>query len=222
MRCLIFALVLGLACASTAQAGAWLRSKGGGFTSTSVSTNAARELSTSFYLEYGLSKNFTLGADISYGVDRTSFQEGSGIAFLRFPLGPTDKTNKWAAHVGVGARYLAGFYLPAAEIGVSWGRGIQWRDKYGWVNIDTSFNRARAPTEDRIKFDGTVGMGLSERSKVMLQMFNTFEGGETFTKLAPSYLFSPGGGKTTLQLSVEIPLAGGGENTLKLGVWRDF
>lgn len=222
MRCVTLALVLGLASAFSAQAGAWLRSKGSGFTSTSVSTNASRELSTSFYMEYGLSENFTLGADISYGVDRTAFQEGSGIAFLRFPLGPTDKTNKWAAHVGVGARYLAGFYLPAAEVGLSWGRGIKWRENYGWVNVDTSFNRAQSPTENRVKVDGTVGLGLSQRSKVMLQVFNTFEGGETYSKLAPSYLFAPGGGKTTFQISVEVPFAGGGESALKLGVWRDF
>lgn len=222
MRPVILALILALAGASTAQAGAWLRTKGDVFTSTSVSTNASRELSTSFYAEYGLSDRFTLGVDISYGVDRTAFQEGSGIAFIRFPLGPTDGTHRFAGHVGVGARYLAGFYLPAAEVGASWGRGIQWREKYGWVNVDTSFNTAQSPTEDRIKLDGTVGLGLTDRSKVMLQVFNTFEGGETYSKLAPSFLFAPGGGKTTIQFSAEIPLAGGGETALKLGVWREF
>lgn len=222
MRSVIFALILAVASAPSVRAGAWLRAKGAGFTSTSVSTNKARELSTSFYFEYGLSEKITLGADISYGVDRTAFQEGSGIAFLRFPLGPTDQTHKFAAHVGVGARYLTGFYLPAAEAGLSWGRGIEWAGRYGWVNVDTSFNSAQSPTDDRIKIDGTFGLGLTERSKVMLQMFNTIEGGTTYSKIAPSYLFAPGGGKTTFQLSAEVPVSGGGETSLKIGIWREF
>lgn len=222
MRSVIFALILALTSAPTAQAGAWLRGKGDGFTSTTLSSTADQTLSTGFYFEYGLAEKLTLGLDISYGVDFTTFEEGSGIAFLRFPLGPTDQTHKFAAHVGVGARYLVGFYLPAAELGLSWGRGIEWGGKYGWVNVDTSYNRSQSPTDPRIKIDGTVGMGLTERSKVMLQMFNTIEGGTTFSRLAPSYLFAPGGGKTTFQLSVEIPVAGGGDPALKLGVWRSF
>lgn len=222
MRSVVLALILVWASASVVQAGAWLRKKGSGFASSSVSTDQSRDISTSVYLEYGLSETITLGADISYGVDRVSFPEGSGIIFLRFPLGPTDGTHKWAVHVGVGARYLTGEFLPAAEVGLSWGRGIQIGQKYGWVNVDTSFNEPQSPAEQRIKLDGTVGLGLTQRTKVMFQMFNTFENGETFSKLAPSLLFSPGKGTTTLQLSAEVPVAGGGETAIKVGIWREF
>ncbi|WP_227271136.1 hypothetical protein [Roseobacter weihaiensis] len=222
MRSVVLALILVWASASMVQAGAWLRGKGSGFASSSVSTNQSRDISTSVYLEYGLSETITLGADISYGVDRVSFPEGSGILFLRFPLGPTDRTHKWAAHVGVGARYLTGEFLPAAELGLSWGRGIQIGQKYGWVNVDTSFNEPQSPAEQRIKLDGTVGLSLTRRTKVMFQMFNTLENGETFSKLAPSLLFSPGKGTTTLQLSAEVPVAGGGETAIKVGIWREF
>jgi len=222
MRSLVLALIFVLASAPVAEAGAWLRAKNNGFASTSVSTNAENELSTSFYGEYGLSDRFTLGADISYGVDRTFFQQGSGILFVRFPLVPTDRTHKWAAHVGVGTRYLQGYFLPAAEVGLSWGRGIQWRDKYGWVNIDSSYNTPQSPADDRIKVDATLGLGLTKQFKVMLQVFNTREGGQTFSQIAPSVLWAPGGGSTTFQLSTEIPIAGGGETAFKVGMWIDF
>jgi hypothetical protein len=222
MRSFAVALILGLAGAPAAQAGAWLREKGGGFASTSVTSDEAGQISSSVYLEYGLSDRLTLGGDFYYGTDLTTFQEGSGIVFLRFPLGPTDGTHKWAAHVGAGTRYVNLEFLTAFEVGLSWGRGLQWKENYGWINVDLSFNDAQAPAERRVKLDGTVGMGLSERSKVMLQLFNTFEDGETYVKLAPSYLFTPRGGKTTLQIGLETPLAGGGEPTLKLGIWQTF
>lgn len=222
MRFLVFALIFLLASAPVVEAGAWLRAKNSGFMSSSVSTNVERELSTSFYGEYGLSDRFTLGTDISYGVDRTFFQQGSGIVFVRFPIAPTDRSHKWAAHIGLGARYLQGDFLPAAEVGLSWGRGIHWREKYGWLNVDTSYNAPQSPAENRVKVDATVGLGLTKQFKVMLQMFNTFEGGQMFSQIAPSLLWAPGGGKTTIQLSSEIPVAGGGETAFKVGMWIDF
>lgn len=222
MRSVAFTLFLVLMNASMAQAGAWLRKQGDGFAATSVTTNEDSELSTSIYLEYGLNENATLGLDVDYGVDLTNTQQGSGILFLRFPLGPTDQTHKWAAHVGIGARYMAGYYGPATELGLSWGRGIKWGERYGWVNIDSSYNIPQSPFDNRVKIDGTIGLGISERSKVMVQSFNTTEDGRTFSKVAPSYLFTPASGQTTFQFSVEIPIAGGGSNALKIGIWREF
>ena len=222
MRSVILAVILGMACAPAGQAGAWLREKGRGFASSSLAIDGDNEVSTSAYLEYGLSEWLTMGGDFYYGSDLTTFQEGSGIVFLRFPLGPADRVNKFAAHLGLGTRYTQLEFLKAAEVGLSWGRGLQWGDRYGWVNVDGSLNEAEEPAERRVKLDGTVGFGLTERSKVMLQVFNTFEGGETYSKLAPSWLFAPGGGPTTFQVGFEAPLSGGGDTTLKLGVWIDF
>lgn len=222
MRSLALALILILASAPVVEAGAWLRARNSGFASSSVAINAEKELSTSFYGEYGLTDRFTLGTDIRYGVDRTFLQQGSGIVFIRFPVARTDRTHKWAAHVGVGARYLEGDFLPATEVGLSWGRGIQWGQKYGWVNIDTSYNVPQSPADNRFKLDATVGFGFTKQIKAMLQIFNTVEGGETYSQIAPSLLWSPGDGKATIQLSTEIPVAGGGETAFKIGMWIDF
>ncbi|AEI95474.1 hypothetical protein [Roseobacter litoralis] len=235
MRSVVFALILALVSASSAQAGAWLREKGKSFVSTSVQTTENNGSSVSFYMEYGLGEKVTIGADITYdteilnyvaGADiaATTIEDvpiGSGILFARFPLGPVDQPNKWAFHLGIGARYFEAEFLQAAELGLSWGRGIQIGSKYGWVNVDSSYNDAEAPAEARIKVDGTVGLGLTDKTKVMLQMFNTFEDGQSFSKLSPSLLFSPGKGRVTFQFSSEIPTKGG-EASLKLGVWTEF
>lgn len=222
MRQITFALILFIASTHVAQAGAWLRDKGSGFASTSVSTTSDRELSTSIYLEYGLTETRTLGADISYGIDRTSVQEGSGIIFLRVPLGLSNDTHKWAAHFGLGARYIDGFFLPAAEAGISWGRGMKIGENWGWINVDSSFNQPKSPAEPRIKLDGTFGLGLTDRTKVMVQMYNTFQDGDVFSKFAPSVLFSLGKSKMTLQLGGEVALAGGGAPMIKLAIWHEF
>lgn len=234
-RFMAFALILGLASASSAQAGAWLREKGKSFTSFSIQATENNGNSSSFYFEYGLSDRITLGADITYDTDLLNylqgtgpvvesleeFPQGSGILFARFPIGPTDQTNKWAFHVGLGARYLEMEFLPAAEIGLSWGRGIKIGERYGWVNVDTSYNEAQSPALTRIKLDGTAGLGITDKTKVMMQVFNTFVEGESFTKIAPSLLFSVGDKGMTVQLGSEIPVDGG-EATVKIGVWLSF
>lgn len=237
MRSAALALVMILASASAAQAGAWLRTKGTGFASVAIQTTDTNT-ETSIYLEYGLADWVTAGADITYDTDLTeylydqstlilnddgSFPQGSGILFLRFPLGPQDRTNKFAFHLGYGARYVDGYLVEAKEVGLSWGRGIKLGERYGWVNVDTSFNTAGDPAQDRSKLDATVGLGVTERTRAMLQMFNTFQGGETYSRVAPSLLVSLGKKKTTtLQVGSEIPVSGGGSASFKLGIWYEF
>ena len=143
--------------------------------------------------------------------------------FLRVPLGPVDKTHKFAAHLGLGARVLNEEILPAGEVGLSWGRGFQVGTRYGWLNVDSSYNLTQRPASDRIKLDLTAGLGISDRTKLMLQMFNTFQDGDQFVKLAPSLLWSVGQKSgTTLQLSAEVPVSGGGATALKIALWREW
>ncbi len=235
MRSITFALLLGLASAPAAHAGAWLREKGKSFASTSIQTTEDNGNSASFYFEYGLAEKITLGADVTYDTDLLNYiqgagplvenleelPQGSGIIFLRFPIGATDRPNKWAFHVGAGARYLNGEFLEAGEVGLSWGRGIKLGERYGWLNVDTSYNVARSPAQTRTKVDGTIGLGITDKTKVMLQVFNTLVEDETFTKLAPSLLFSVGDKGTTVQVGSEI-LTDTGEASFKIGFWFEF
>lgn len=222
MRSAIAALIVILASAPVSEAGAWLREKGKGFAANSASTNENRDTSFSSYFEYGITDNRTLGLDISYGFELTGKEEGSGIAFIRFPLGPTDQTNRFAWHAGLGTRYLNREFYPAAELGISWGRGVNVGQWWGWANVDASINKSQSPIETRVKIDGTFGLPLNNRVKLMAQVFNTFQGGDTYTKLSPSLLLIAGRNKTTLQLSAEIPAAGGGDTFIKVGIWNEF
>ncbi len=235
MRSVGVALILVLASAPAAQAGAWLREKGKTFAATSLQTTKDNGNEISIYAEYGLSDRVTLGLDSTYDTDLLNYvqgsgpvvdtleelPQGSGILFLRFPIGPTDQTNKWAFHVGAGARYIDGEFLKAAELGLSWGRGIQLGERYGWLNIDSSYNVAESPGEPRVKLDGTVGLGITEKTKVMLQMFNTFVSDERYIKVAPSLLYAPGKGAVTFQLGSEY-LVNGGDASFKVGIWYSF
>lgn len=222
MRSVLMAMTIGVLGAQTAWAGAWLREEGKLFASTSATTNQSRDAAGSFYAEYGWRQDLTLGADFSFGLDRTGQQTGSGVIFARFPLAFSGDTHKWAAHVGLGGRYINGLLSPAFETGLSWGRGFQWQERYGWVNIDSSINIPGAPAQTRIKLDGTIGLGFTDHIKAMGQVFMTYENNDLFTKFAPSLLVSPKSGAYTIQLGAEIPMTGGGETALKIGFWQSF
>lgn len=222
MQLALAAILVVLMGAADAAAGAWLREPGKGFAATSVSTNKNRDTSFTGYFEFGLSENHTVGLDISYGFELTGQEEGSGIAFIRFPIGPTDQANRFAWHAGIGSRYRNREFYPAGELGLSWGRGVKIGDRWGWANVDTSINQSQSPIDRRIKLDGTLGLPLNDHVKTMAQVFNTFQGGETYTKLAPSLLLVAGKRNTTLQLSAEIPAVGGGETFFKIGIWSEF
>ena len=222
MRPVAIALFTSLVFAPCAEAGAWLREKGEGFAAFSISTTKNRDTSTSAYAEYGLRDTVTLGLDVSYGFELTGTEEGSGLVFLRFPIGRTDGTHLFAWHAGLGTRYLNREFYPAAELGASWGRGLKIKDYWGWANIDSSINTSQSPVDARVKLDGTLGLTLSDRFKVMAQVFNTFQDGDTFSKIAPSLLVIHGKTKLTWQFSAEIPAAGGGDTFFKIGLWRDF
>lgn len=206
----------------SAFAGAWPRAKGTGFLSSSGTVTQSRDATGALYGEFGLSDRFTLGIDINAGMEQTGLPQGEGVVFLRWPLSAPEATNKWAAQIGIGARYEPLEFYPAVELGLSWGRGLQWRDNYGWAAVDMTFNVAKSPMDEITKLDLTIGMGVSPRFKVMGQAFFTQTEGTLYTTLAPSLLFSPEGSDSTYQLGVEYPLDDDDEPRLKLGVWRSF
>ncbi len=107
------------------------------------------------------------------------------------------------------------------EAGLAWGRGFQWRERWGWMGVEASYNLPRSPAEAEMKLDATIGIGVSDRSKLMLQLFNSRIAGESYHKLAPSLLYKPRENGPTYQLSSEIPLTGGAVS-LKLGLWFNF
>ncbi len=221
MRFLALASVVFLAGVQMAQAGAWLREKGTGFAAGSGTLTQDDFYSGSAYAEYGLTDRLTLGLDATADMDPFGVITGDGTLFLRWPLGSVDGPSRWAMHVGAGARYQELMFFPSIEVGLSWGRGIKWGERYGWLAIDTSYNAAKEIEVPEIKLDATFGMGLSETTKVMAQVFMTQEGDFT-AKFAPSLLYSPSWGPYTFQIGAEVPINYEDEIALKLGLWLEF
>lgn len=222
MRLHALALVIVLAGAQQAQSGAWPREKGSGFAANSLTATEGKDYTGSLYAEYGLTDRLTLGLDVTAEIDALGVITGDGTLFLRVPLSAPDAPNKWAMHLGLGARYEELEFLPSAEVALAWGRGIQWGQRYGWLAVDASYNVAQSPALATTKIDATFGMGLGETTKGMLQIFNTREGDDFTAKLAPSLLYSPKNLPYTLQVGFEVPLNYEDDTALKLGLWLDF
>jgi hypothetical protein len=220
MRCCVLALVFVLAGGQCALAGAWPREKGKAFVASNLTTTKDRDYNGNLYAEYGLTDRFTLGLDVTAEMDPLGMITGDGTLFLRWPLNAPDATHKWAVHLGVGARYDDLEFFPSGEIALAWGRGLQWGERYGWMGLEASYNVAKSPQTAIAKLDGTIGMGLTDKTKAMMQVFLTQQDSVLTTKLAPSLLFSPGAGRYTLQFGAEFPNEG--ETSFKIGIWMDF
>lgn len=204
-----------------AQAGAWLREKGSSFTAISFSANYFRDIENNAYLEFGLRDDLTLGADVSMSTDRTGLQAGHGTIFMRKALWFSNDKNKWAYELGIGATWKGEDVLPHIKTGLSWGRGIQIRDKYGWMSVDASV-RWDIGGGAVTKLDGTVGLNFTDVTSGMMQIFVSHTDGETSGTFAPSILIKPRKGKFRFQVGLESPLNRFDDTSIKLGLWRDF
>lgn len=221
MRLVACALVIVLAGALPASAGAWLRDKGAGFLSSSVAATVAGDTASTTYLEYGLTGRITLGLDVLLAGTRLGNQGGYATAFLRYPLGPTDRPAKWALEAGVGGYWIDGPVQPQLKTGLAWGRGFTLGERSGWMGVEASVMWDLRNDLHLAKIDATVGIQITKRTKGMFQIFLADLAGTTSATFAPSLLISPGKQKYTLQIGAEIP-DNGSEVALKIGFWRTF
>ena len=207
---------------SLAEAGAWLREKGTGFSSTAFTITADQDIANTTYLEYGLRPNLTLGADVRLGRDTFGSQDGFATLFLRKPLSNPEKDSKWAYELGFGATWDDTLVEPHVKAGLSWGRGIQWGDRYGWMSVDSSLRWDITTSRSTTKIDSTIGLGITEVTTGMLQLYLTDFDGTSSASLAPSLILQPRGKKFRVQVGAEAPLDDTDDTALKLGLWRDF
>lgn len=209
-------------CAAPALAGAWLREKGKTFVASTFSITYFYDISQSTYLEYGLRDELTLGADITTFQSSLGLQSGSATLFLRLPLGePTDR-GRWTYDLGAGAGWVGDIVSPHVKAGLSWGRGFSVKEKNGWLSVDASVKWDFGLGSQEIKLDSTAGLDFSNFASGMLQLFVSSTPAGTFTKVAPSVIFSPKGGKYRFQVGSEIPVDAPENTSIKLGLWRQF
>ncbi len=139
----ILAIVLLILNISPATAGAWMRDKGSGYSSTTLSTTLSQDFSESTYLEFGVRDDLTLGAEVAFYTFSTGIQSGTAMVFLRRPIGGRDRPNLWAYELGFAAGWPADIPGPYSWGGLRWGGGCQlsvlnggmWDD--AWLSNDT-------------------------------------------------------------------------------------
>jgi hypothetical protein len=196
--------------ATQATAGAWLKSKGSGFTSVSFSMSWFRDTGQTSYLEFGARDDLTVGLDTGLLQSPLGETSGFALAFARRPIGPDEGPHRFAYEIGVGAAWVDGMTSPLLKTGLSWGRGLSLGDRNGWASVDAAVVWDLGQGTHQGKLDATLGMPITNRF--------------TFATIAPSVVVSPwkGDGKFRIQIGAETEV-GNPENTaIKIGLWREF
>ncbi|MDO5757390.1 MAG: hypothetical protein Q4P24_07730 [Rhodobacterales bacterium] len=211
-RALAMILVLCPLAAGPAQAGAWLRAEGEGFTSWSVKVQddaATRGYSTA-YLEYGLNPDLTGGLDIG----GNELGEHKALAFVLMPIRRDD------LHVSfqLGAGVISG--EAAMRPGVSIGKGLKLGALDGWGNIDIRSDVTGSGTY--LSIDTTLGVNVSKRAKLIGQL----QQGGPLT--SPDYMrafasvvwqFAPG---RHIELGATTSVINSESFGLQIGFWNSF
>ena len=215
-------LAICLCVAPMAHAGAWLREKGGGFVSLSFGATQFSETTNALYIEYGLSDSTTIGLDISAFTNADKVRNGFGTLFVRRSIGLTDRPSKWAYEIGIGGLWGEETQRPAFKTGVSWGRGFEFKDRSGWVNVDGSFVYEPTLGEHITKLDTTLGMELGQVATGLLEITLSNQNSDTFGAVEPSVLIRPKQSSFDFKFGAQIPFDEKEKTALKLGIWRTF
>lgn len=208
-----------LALIRAAEAGPWPRQKGHIFAMSSLQvTDASLEGSGDFYfstyLEYGLTSELTLGADIGHSVSG----ESKGIVFLRHPIWQKSRTHFFAAELGLGTIANDSVIRP----GFSYGRSFEYKESSGWLTFDSLLEHYPEQRRSDFKLDITYGRTYSKDFKTMLQIqTGKQEGDPSFLRIAPSFAL-PAGKSAHFEVGGSFELRGVPEYGLKIGLWKTF
>ena len=227
-------LIILLLVSTQAQAGPWPRGKGKVFYSVHANGEYLEELGVirqygSIYGEYGLTDKITLGIDYN----GSEIETEKAIAFIRYPLGNPDWAWRFAAELGAGIVDGENVLRP----GFSLGRGINWRDRSGWLTLDTRVVLGDLPSGTRIESDFTLGLNWTERFKVIFQLQGGMPSeGDNYLKFAPSVVYElrqrkprkgrkprkARKGKQYIEFGITTGLVNYDDYGAKLGIWREF
>jgi hypothetical protein len=242
MRCrpatILFSFALWLAAGSAAVAGPWAREAGETFLAFSVPADAPAvslvaggavlDRYASLYAEHGLGRRMTLGAQLGRGgTDREA------VVFLRYTVTAPEAPWQLAFDGGVGFRTeAASADRRLLRLGASVGRGFggldapRWwlpiRHEGGWATLDVS-GMVDLETEEVIwQAEGTLGMSLSERLRLMLQLkAEEWPGSDAAYTVTPSAAWSLNS-RTTAQVGLRMGVGDDPTLGLTLGLWRSF
>lgn len=211
-------ILVALLWASSTTAGAWLREAGTGFLATSTLHSADGGSDAALYFEYGVRPKLTLGVKIDASMVAGRVGSGSGFAFARRAIPTGKRPYKLAYEIGLGAT-LGDTTDPLLRTGLSYGRGLSIRQKNGWLALDLAVEWALSGAAHTAKFDTTFGLGITDVTKLMMQVFVSDTAGTTSLTLAPSLIWQPREKRPSYQIGLE---AEQGDVSLRLGLWQEF
>ncbi len=211
-----------VALAHSAQAGPWLREKGATFTAVSVTGTYYLDTTSQTYVEYGLTSDTTLIADIGMSRLYLGAVSGSATFSIRRALSATDAVSKWAYDVGVGASWTDVTTKPHLRTALSWGKGIELREKTGWVTVEAATIWDIEEAQHIAKVDATVGLNFTPVTAGMFQFFTAFSDEYSIAKLAPSVIITPKNAKFSIHIGTETTIGDFENSAVKFGLWRKF
>ena len=213
MRLLV--CIAGLIFAQLAAASPWLRPEGSQLLTFSIEiSDTDGEFFGAAYYELGYRDRMTLGFDFG----TTDRDLDKAILFAKFPVRQSVKNFNTSAQIGIGLADQDAVLRP----GFSIGRGLVLNDKSGWISVDTLAPISVSDGSFQLKTDVTIGLDLSDRSLLLLQLQTGYElGNVEYVKLAPSFVLSLPSGQR-LELGVLTGLEGSTDFALKLGLWNEF
>ena len=214
-----FYFVLLVALATTANAGAWPRGKGNGFSMTSLQATAHNladpaDYYFSSYAEFGLTDDITVGGDIGHSVSGAS----KFIVFLRHPIFTLNDKHHFAFELGAGIVANDTVVRP----GVSYGSGFSRSSQSGWFAIDILFEHHITTRSTNFKADVTYGINHPRGYKSIYQLQSGKQVGDpNFLRFAPSVAI-PISTSSHLEVGGTINMIGATNYGLKVGVWKKF
>jgi len=218
---LLIALWICMTAACPAAAGAWLREKGHGFTSASVTLyrfQGAYDYKTTAYAEWGMAERLTLGIDIN----EQPGLAGHALIFARYPLWDLGTKGRFAAELGLGAHHWLGDWAPMGKLTLSYGKGLETRWGNGWLAVDTGWERRSGTKTNIFKLDMTAGLSTARRIDPMLQVETAYVPGHPlFWTITPSLLIE-GSKRRTWVLGLERKSDLPGSLNIKFSLWREF
>jgi hypothetical protein len=204
--------------ASTASAGAWLRAEGTGFSASSLVLSETGQASSALYLEYGWRPRLTLGLRIDADMTLGRLGDGSGFVFVRRPVGSVERSFRLAYEIGVGSTFGQGSDMLLLT-GLSYGRGVSIGSRHGWLAIDGAVEWSLGDRTDTAKLDTTFGLAVTDRFKVMVQVFVSQTDTASSLTTASSVIWQPRDSRASYQIGIEVKNSA---PALKLGLWREF
>jgi hypothetical protein len=218
----ILATTLRIVFGHSALAGPWLREKGETFTAVSVTSTYTLDTTSQTYLEYGLTAKTTLIGDIALSRLHTGAEAGAVTASLKRALSPPDAATKWAYELGVGVSWNDMMRKPHLRSALSWGKGINWREKTDWATVEAATIWDLGAKQHVAKMDATLGLNLTPVTSAMVQVFTAFSQDYRTTKISPSILLAPKDSAFSIQIGMESTMGDFESSAIKFGLWRKF